>query len=971
MKYIIFSDIHLHTFSGEVDKESRLSKRLLVQKSILQQIIDLAIIEDAIILFGGDLVHAVGNIPVEVINIIHWFFEEIKKCGIKFYAVEGNHDQCIRKACPASHSILSPFQNREQRDREILSLKPTIRLVDYDKIEDAEQIRGFDIVVIHAQPDLVNKHKFHMEGVNWKKIVKNNRLVFFGHDHTRRELSKICYVIGSPLQLTMNDVGEERGCWIVDSKNWSVTFKKLDYPELVKIEKKEDKLEAKFEERIKATSFQDILVEWLNKEGKPSSYLDLIQKDITDKLQVIKSVFNGKVTKMYLKDFLSIDEITVEYKNGFWLVLGANGTGKTSLTGEGIYWILFDENTKGLAKPEIVRNRPTKQKEAIGELELVDDKQFYKVRRSSKTGLEVISEGKNLVDGMTKIQAQQFLEKNILGFDKNTFLAACYFSQEQLMTLAQLGDADTTNLVTNLLGFETYDELHELMNQKMKEVTLQIANLEKDSVNLNNEIWKISEQQKNVKEQIEMFTKQQCSLKDEQLKVNQQIEELTILLGKIVIPVVTTEELDVSLLTLNSNKTEMMNSYKKLTVDVQKVVQDLRIKQSLEQTKLQNILQEQGKIDKEKTKIETEKRLTLENISKHEVIIKSLEENKCSYCGAILNKEDMEKHLGEEMAEIALLKSFIVDNSDELDKQLNSLYDQEAEIREKIENITLEIEKLDAENKANNLRNQEEITKIETEIKEIQKKKDQTLKEQIEANSRKANITQQIQQLEQRKLTLVNQISQVNIDDKLVQLKNLEEKATVLNNQTIVLKDRTHLLEANKTVYEFWYVAFSNQGIRPLLLDKFVNSFNDVVRDYCYDVSGGQFVVQFTPTAKIRSGQERNKLGLEVLYQDKIVNYSSLSGGEKCRVAIPLCFGLNKWVSSRFGIKNGLLGIMVLDELFANLDVQGRDSVAEMLNDQGKNRAIFCIDHSNVLAEYTEKIWNVSKIDECTQLEIV
>ena len=84
MKYLVFSDIHLHNYSGGVDPESRISKRLLIQKNILQQIIDLAIQEEAILIFGGDLVHAVGNVPVEVLNVINWFFEEIKRLGIDF-----------------------------------------------------------------------------------------------------------------------------------------------------------------------------------------------------------------------------------------------------------------------------------------------------------------------------------------------------------------------------------------------------------------------------------------------------------------------------------------------------------------------------------------------------------------------------------------------------------------------------------------------------------------------------------------------------------------------------------------------------------------------------------------------------------------------------------------------------------------------------------------------------------------------
>ena len=935
MKFVIFSDLHLHTYSGGVDPETRMSKRLLIQKSILQQVIDLAIQEDAVLLFGGDLVHAVGNVPVEVLNVIHWFFEECKKLDVKIFAVLGNHDISLRNNCPSTHSVLSPFQNRKERDAAIALLKPTIRLVDYDQTDNVEEIKGFDIVIIHAQPDLTNKHHFHMEGVNWKKITKNNKFVFFGHDHTRRELSKFCYVVGSPMQLTMNDVGEDRGCYLVNSEDWKVDFIKLDYPELKRLDKVEAKEETKFEERIKATSFQDILIEWIDREQKPQSYLDLIQKDITDKIQVTKNVFNGKIQSIYLKDFLSIDEIKVEYKNGFWLVMGENGTGKTSLTGEGIYWILFDDSTKGLAKQEIVRDRPTKQKEAIGELCLVDDKQFYTVRRSSKNGLEVFTGNKNLVDGMTKTQAQEFLEKHILGFDKNTYLAACYFSQEQLLTLAQLGDADTTNLVTNLLGFETYDSLYVQMDLKKKEVTLQIDLEEQRSVRLNNEIWKNSEQQKNLKEQIESSLKMQDTLKGEQLKINQQIDELTTLLGNIIVPSVTTDEIDVSLLALNSSKTEMSTKLRKL------------------QETGHLIIQEQNKIDKEKTKLETEKRLKLESISNHEAIISSLKENKCVYCGTILKKDELEKHLGEEQATISLIKSTIKDNTSELDNQLEKLYDQEAENKELI----------DATNA--------EIIRIEKEIKISQEARNTTLKVFTEANSRKVSLTAQIKQLENSAKSLLNQITAFNVDDKLAQIDSLIVDFDNYDAEKLCINDKKVKLIEMLAIYDFWHNTFSNKGIRTLLLDRFVNEFNSIVKKYCYQVSGGEFVVEFTPTSKIRSGLERNKLGLQVAYKDKLINYAALSGGEKARCNLPLCLGLNKWISQKYGVTNGIFGLMIFDELFCFTDNKFRENVAQVLFDEGKSKSIFVIDHSDLLMAYTSDLWLVSKQNDVTQLQVV
>jgi len=615
-------------------------------------------------------------------------------------------------------------------------------------------------------------------------------------------------------------------------------------------------------------------------------------------------------------------------------VMGENGSGKTTIF-EGILWTLFDESTKSLAKAEVIRNRPTQQKDAIGELCLVDNKQFYTIRRSSKNGLEVLTDNKNLVDGMTKVQAQEFLEKQILGFDKGTYLASCYFSQEQLLTLAQLGDADTTNLVTNLLGFETYDSLYVQMDLKKKEITLQLDLEEQRSVRLNNDIWKNSEQQKNLKEQIFTLNQTKTAYEEELANVTIQIDEFTTLLGNIVVPSVTTEEIDVSLLGLNVRKNEMVLTLKQL------------------EDKAKMIVNLQNKIDKEKTKLETEKRLKLESISNHEAIISSLKESKCVYCGTILKKDELEKHILNEKAAIALINVTILDNTSELDKQLEKLYDQEAENKELIDVTNAE------------------IIKIEKEIKIVQEARNTTLKAFTEANSRKDSLTQQINQLNSRKLSLNNQLQQINVDDKIAQLKKLEIDFDNYDAEKLCINDKKVRLIEHLDIYTFWQVAFSNKGIRPLLLDKFVNSFNSIVKDFCYDVSGGDFIVQFTPTSKIRSGLERNKLGLEVIYKDKIVNYASLSGGEKTRASLPLCFGLNKFISKLYNVPNGLLGIMVLDEMFCYTDAKFRESVAQLLYEEGKKRTIFVIDHADTLACYTNQVWNVSKINDVTQLQVV
>lgn len=964
MRYIIFSDIHLSNYSGKVNPEEKISQRLVDQKSILQQLIDLAVEQDAILLDGGDVFHCVGAVPTEALNMYAWFLKEVQKCGIKYYATQGNHDLVLRKDGKQWHSILNLFQDKQQRDKELAEMK--IRFVDYDE-EDVYSIKGWDIIILHKQPACSNRYGFKHEGVDWKKVAKNNRLCFYGHFHETKKLGATSWVIGQPMQMTQADVGEKRGCWIVDSENWSVTFHKLDYPEIKKIEKIISK-EEKIEERIKATSFNDILLEWLQKEGKDQSYLDLIKDDIVDKGQLNKTFFNGRIKTVYLKNFLSFDEIKIELKDGFWLVVGANGTGKTSIF-EGIMWVLYDEVTKNLAKQEVVRDRPTKQKEAYGELCLVDDKCYYTIKRSSKSGLEILQDNKNLVEGMTKIQAQQFLVNNILGFDKNTFLAACYFSQKQLTTLAQLGDAATTNMVTNFLGFETYDSLHELMKERGKEVTLQLENLEKDSVKLDNDIWKNNEQQKSLKEQIEMFTKQECSLKDEQSKINQQVSEFNSLLVKIVIPSISTEEIDKSLSLLMSSKSEMSTKQRTIREDGQKRTVDLRKQLSTLGNDLTKILQEQAKIDKEKISIENLKEKNKEQILKCEETIKSLKSNKCSYCGHILNEEEIKNHLKTEEATLFELKDIVFPNN--FESKLNTLYDQEAQNQELTEQINKQIVESDAEIEKLLSANQAEIIKIEEEIKKLQDDKVNTVKELTEANSRKVSLTQQIKQLEQRGVAIQLQLKNININDKLLQLKELEEIAVkLLSQKDTIICDKNKLIR-NQNIYEFWAVAFGNKGIRSVLLDRFVNEINYILQEYCYNIDNGNFIVQFNPITKLQSGIERNKLSIVVHYKDKEVNYQSLSGGEETKANLPLCLGLNKWISKKYNIKNGILGIIILDEVFAHLDAQGRDSIAELLNKEGKDKMIFVIDHMPTLQSYTNNLWQVEKINDITQLQII
>jgi DNA repair exonuclease SbcCD ATPase subunit len=168
-------------------------------------------------------------------------------------------------------------------------------------------------------------------------------------------------------------------------------------------------------------------------------------------------------------------------------------------------------------------------------------------------------------------------------------------------------------------------------------------------------------------------------------------------------------------------------------------------------------------------------------------------------------------------------------------------------------------------------------------------------------------------------------------------------------------------LDKDTEIYEFWKLAFSAKGIRSLLLDRFCNQFNSLVNDYLSVSSNGEMSIILNPVKVLKSGEDRNKLSLEINMASTLVKYDSLSGGEKRRVDVSLCLALNKWLSNRYGLSNGLLGLIIFDEIFSFLDREGEENIGNLLFIEGKDKIILVISHTPELNAYSSNTVNIIK----------
>jgi DNA repair exonuclease SbcCD ATPase subunit len=1058
-RVLIWADLQLHTWEQFGISKDNMSRRMLEQKSILEQIttinkerkIDLAI-------FAGDWVQIVGDHPTEVVMMTIEYF---KKDRTPYMFADGNHDLEDTVTPTWYQNVANMLRALAEKPPEAIKA-PSIKIVGFQDKVDYEELKGFDIVVLHKQPELTTDFGHKMKGVDWKKLAKNNGLVFFGHDHTQKKLANNSWVLGAPMHHTFGDVGD-RGLFIVEydaQMEPKVEFIKLQYPEFLTVETedqvkqdgnyyrvlnasenyREDNVVAVhkppvFEQRIKSDQFKDILVEWCKINGKDETYLLAIENIIKDKVQAAKEFFTGRIDSVEIDDFLSIEHVEYKLEDGVTFIAGLNGVGKSTATGEAVYWCLFGKTTKELTGNDVVRDDC---KDCSVTTRLKGDKS-YEIIRSRKKGLEIIDTKtkEDLAEGLREDDKQALLER-ILGFNEAVFKAACYFSQENLMTLTGLTDDSRTNMITDLLGFETYDDLYEETHKKQKSFEKEREDIVAKKVTIESDIRVLDSKIQGLDSTIESFAKEISDWNLDIRNYHDRLSELTPRLSAIVKQGSAEEEMakyDGIIKDKESLRDTVRESIEDMTKSTEvaghnKALTDLTSKASAINTELKEIIKNESRLEKEiASPVVAPDPKYADMISElksqagelsgvrygKEDLVKKLQQEidnlngvevnvRCKKCGSLVTKENVQKFIDERKTEIdmasAIMNDLLVKSKEVADKVDAVVVEQAKEIsagkqryiaerkyklgdlRERSEELMKELDGLNAAIIENTKKRDEaaeekrlfekKLQKVEQEIQEARRSRDAC------AN----RVTEQMQE----KLSVENAIencqNMIKIDNR--QINELDVKIQGLKQDVAKIKGQkdvsaTQMKEADGgidvidkgiAVLEFWKVAFSAKGIRSVLLDKFANEMNGIVNTYLATVTNGLMSVIISPTTSTKKGEERNKIGMVIKKGARERTYKSLSGGQKKRVDVSLCFALNKWVSDKYGVPKGILGLIILDELFSFIDKVGEESIANLIYNEARDKAIIEISHTPELKSYCDRVWTIVMENDISRLEI-
>lgn len=199
----------------------------------------------------GDLFDNRSNLNIKVMNSVYNLFKNYLK-DFQIYMIVGNHDSFYNSSVEVnSLKFLNSFQNIHliekittiELDKKKIVMVPWIT-DNISFIKEFTQLPKHDLCFGHFNINGFNFNKFKQsdDGIQGK-IFANCKKVFSGHFHIRNSQnilgSDIIY-IGSPFQLTRNDIDENRGFVILDTEtldykhidnNISLKYISLKFPE--------------------------------------------------------------------------------------------------------------------------------------------------------------------------------------------------------------------------------------------------------------------------------------------------------------------------------------------------------------------------------------------------------------------------------------------------------------------------------------------------------------------------------------------------------------------------------------------------------------------------------------------------------------------------------------------------------------------------------------------------------------------
>lgn len=610
--------------------------------------------------------------------------------------------------------------------------------------------------------------------------------------------------------------------------------------------------------------------------------------------------------KVEIKNFMAIKEATLDLDNqGLILIEGinktndsfeANGVGKSTLV-SAITYSLYGRTEKGLKADEVVNKKEKKNTLvrlyfSIGEDNYIIER--YRKDKENKNKVKLFCNDKEITGSTNDVTDKQILD--LFGIDFNTYLNAIVYGQGDMPTFSQATDKGKKEILESITKVEVYKKAQEVAKEKVAEVKDKQNKLQDSIQKLEYKIesiqYKINYEQNNYKEQLQRLE----AIKEENKKKEQQKAEEEKQLKEQLYKLPAFRQMEDSF--------QHSEQYNKIQLALQKL-----------EEKKKELLDIYNN-----TKVELSVEST--NLSTEQNKLNSLDtSDKCPVCGSQIDNNH-------KLKEQENINSTILS----INERIEYLNSQEDLYKKAIQQVDTKVNQL------------LEVSKQEEEQEKQHDKLVYATKEynnNIEYN--KKSLEQQLSNLDFK----YQQQDLSNLTPTEPNIKEYENELKEIHNTIDKTKKNILQLEDKKHQYKDAVEAFSNKGLRSVVLDFITPFLNEKANEYLQILSGSDIEIEFQTQVKNAKGELKDKFDVVVNNKSGGTTYKSNSAGEQKRIDLAISFAIQDLVMSQNDLQTN---IALYDECFDGLDTIGCENVVRLLKDRLQTvSTIFVITHNKDL----------------------
>lgn len=612
-----------------------------------------------------------------------------------------------------------------------------------------------------------------------------------------------------------------------------------------------------------------------------------------------------KIKEIEAKNFRSYSHLKVNLDNyqGLTLLSADNGSGKSSIYFALLY-ALYGKCPDGTKADEVIKHGSKGGTFTRVSLE-INGKDYevtrYRKDKGYKNKVILTCNGEDITLSTDKETNDKIID--ILGFKEDTLLNSLVFSPEQLNTFINATDKTKKAMLEDLTNIAVYRKAYALVREDLKEAQENLSKAQEGQqhiIDLGNYQKALEEQWKQNKATLE-------GQKKKYLDYLSQTDQATL-------------EKEVA------SQTDLVDHNKQALLTLNNQIDKLGINTTAPHLNEYN--QARSLADR-KYNVQKHTYNQLQEIFAQLKKVQNTPNAICSLCGNVLDAQHKQVEITNLTKQLQEGKQQYLSQKEEYNQaenkaqQVKTIVDQEqASAKESL-------------NKLNQLNSQ---------------------KEKINAQMRQATLA--LQEAQQR-LNQYEDAQSVFIRLDKQTIEKPKELSTDYHSQLIKAQEQVNQIKSQIEKLNKLSEIYSDRGVKNQAINRVVPFLNEHLADILDVLTQGEIQASITSQTATKTGTVKNKIDLLVNTPKGKKIYQELSSGEKKRISIALNISFMEYLQTQIGGTN----LVVLDELFDNLDPSGINEVVELLNKISNDMTVLVISHNPDL-KYNDQFQNVININD-------